>query len=56
MGKTPEYINEYQSMGGELTADFHFLRFVMPIEMGIRSIYYPADGGWAFEFLYSISY
>ena len=55
-GKNPGYINEYQSLGGELTADFHFLRFVMPIEMGIRSIYHPTDGSWAFEFLYSISY
>jgi hypothetical protein len=43
-------------MGGELTADFHFLRFVAPIEMGARSVYYPTTGGWGFEFLYSISY
>ncbi len=55
-GKNPGYINEYQSTGGELTADFHFLRFIFPIEMGVRSIYYPGTGGWGFEFLYSISY
>ena len=55
-GKNPGYINEYQSMGGELTADFHLLRFVAPLEMGVRSIYYPSTGGWGFEFLYSISY
>ena len=55
-GKNPGYINEYQSMGGELTADFHFLRFTGPIEMGVRSIYYPVTGHWGFEFLYSISY
>ncbi|MCX6305857.1 MAG: hypothetical protein NT040_12910 [Bacteroidetes bacterium] len=55
-GKNPGYINEYQSLGGELTADFHFLRFVAPIEMGVRSIYYPSSGGWGFEFLYSVSY
>jgi hypothetical protein len=55
-GKNPGYINDYQSMGGELTADFHFLRFVAPIEMGARSVYYPTTGGWGFEFLYSISY
>ncbi len=55
-GKNKGYINEYQSMGGELTADFHLLRFVLPIEMGMRSIYYPASGGWGFEFLYAISY
>ena len=55
-GINPGYINEYQSTGGELTADFHLLRFVAPIEMGIRSIYFPTTGGWGFEFLYSISY
>ena len=55
-GKNPGYINEYQSAGGELTVDFHLLRFVLPIEMGVRSIYYPSTGGFGFEFLYSISY
>jgi hypothetical protein len=55
-GKNPGNVNTYQSTGGELTADFHLLRFVAPIEMGVRSIYYPSDGGWGFEFLYSISY
>jgi hypothetical protein len=55
-GKNPGYLNEYQSMGGELTADFHFLRIVAPIEMGIRSVYHPTTGNWGFEFLYSISY
>ena len=48
--------NNYQSLGAELTADFHLLRFVAPIEMGLRSIYFPSSGGWGFELLYSISY
>jgi hypothetical protein len=55
-GMNPGYVDTYQSLGGELTADFHFLRFVAPFEMGVRSIYYPGTGGWGFEFLYSISY
>jgi len=55
-GINPGYTNEYQSIGGELTADFHLLRFVAPVEMGVRSIYHPSTGGWGFEFLYSISY
>ncbi|MFZ4521561.1 MAG: hypothetical protein ACOYNC_07640 [Bacteroidales bacterium] len=55
-GKNPGYINEYQSAGCELTADFHLLRFVAPVEMGLRTIYYPASGSWGFEFLYAISY
>jgi hypothetical protein len=55
-GKNPGYVNVYQSTGCELTADFHFLRFVAPVEMGLRTIYFPPDGGWGFEFLYAISY
>ncbi len=55
-GKNPGYINNYQSTGAELTADFHLLRFVVPIQMGARSMYYPMTGEWGFEFLYSISY
>ncbi len=55
-GRNPGYVNTYQSMGGELTADFHLLRFVVPLEMGVRSIYYPSNGGWGFEFLYAVSY
>ncbi len=55
-GKNPGNVNTYESMGGELTADFHLLRFVVPIEMGVRSIYYPSSGGWGFEFLYAVSY
>jgi len=55
-GNNPGYINSYQSAGGELTADFHILRFVAPAEIGIRSVYYPLSRGWGFEFLYAISY
>jgi len=55
-GKNPGYINEYQSTGAELTFDFHLLRFISPIEFGVRSIYYPTVGHWGAEILYSISY
>jgi hypothetical protein len=55
-GKNQGDINNYQSAGGELTADFHILRFVAPAEMGVRSVYYPSTGGWTFEFLYGIYY
>jgi hypothetical protein len=54
-GLNPKTINTYQSMGGELTADFHLLRFAGPVEMGVRSLYFPGNGDWGFEFLYSIS-
>ncbi|MCK9218504.1 MAG: hypothetical protein M0P47_00455 [Bacteroidales bacterium] len=54
-GRNKEEYNTYQSTGAELTFDFHLLRFVSPIEMGIRSIYFPDTEGWGFDFLYSIS-
>ena len=55
-GYNSGYVNDYQSAGAELTFDFHFLRFIAPIEMGVRSIFFPISGDWGFEFLYSISY
>jgi hypothetical protein len=55
-GKNPGVVNTYQSTGGELTFDFHLLRFVAPIEMGVRGIYFPGEGTFGAEFLYSISY
>jgi hypothetical protein len=55
-GMNTGYVNTYQSLGGELTADFHLLRFIVPIEMGLRSLYYPSTGGWGFQLVYSISY
>ena len=50
------YVNQYRSTGGELTADFHLLRFIAPLEMGLRAVFYPATGGYGFEFLYAITY
>jgi len=55
-GTNQGYINNYQSTGGELTADFHLLRFIAPLEMGIRTVFYPATGGYGFEFLYAVTY
>ncbi len=48
-------ISVYQSTGVELTFDFHFLRFYAPIEMGVRQLYFPGNGGWGWEFLYGIA-
>lgn len=52
----PQPVNIYQSTGAELTFDFHFLRFMAPIEMGARSLYYPMDGSWGWAFIYSIAF
>ncbi|MDP4280540.1 MAG: hypothetical protein Q8867_00180, partial [Bacteroidota bacterium] len=46
----------YKSTGVELTTDFHLLRFLYPIALGMRSTYFPHDNSWGFELTYSISY
>ena len=48
--------NEYKSTGMDLTIDLHLLRFPIPFELGVRSIYFPESGSWGFEFLYSVNY
>jgi hypothetical protein len=55
-GRNPGELNIYKSTGAELTADFHFLRFVAPLEMGVRSIYFPDTGTWGWQLVYSVSY
>jgi hypothetical protein len=55
-GFNPDNLNIYKSTGAELTIDMHILRFTFPVELGVRSIYFPDSGTWGFEFLYSINY
>jgi len=55
-GFNPGTLNIYKSTGAELTTDFHILRFPIAFDMGVRSIYFPDDGTWGFEFLYAIRY
>ncbi len=45
-----------QSMGLELTADLHVLRFFAPIELGFRSIYRPEFNDFQFNVLFSINF
>ncbi|MCX6251867.1 MAG: hypothetical protein NTX61_14085 [Bacteroidetes bacterium] len=46
----------YRSTGAELTTDLHLLRFLIPFELGVRSIYFPGNKTFGFEFLYSVNY
>jgi len=55
-GRNSGQVSIYKSTGAELTADFHFLRFVAPLEMGVRSIYFPDTGTWGWQFVYSVNY
>jgi len=43
------------STGMELTSDMHLLRFLLPIDMGIRSGYRFNDRKWFADFLFSVN-
>ena len=44
----------YQSLGLDLTADMHVLRFLAPFDMGLRTIYLPEESEFMFQFLFSM--
>ena len=46
----------YQTIGSELTAELHLLRFVYPFELGVRPMYFPTNNSWGFQFLYSVNF
>jgi hypothetical protein len=54
-GASPGVTTVTKSTGAELTADLHILRFQIPFELGVRSIFLPDSNSWAFEFLYAVS-
>jgi len=45
----------YNSIGADLTLDFHLFRHFAPLEAGLRSIYFPESGRFEFEFLYRLN-
>ena len=48
--------NLYQTIGSELTAELHILRFVYPFELGVRPMYFPVNNTWGCQFIYSVSF
>jgi hypothetical protein len=48
--------NEYQSVGLDLTADLHILRFLAPADMGVRTIFFPDGQDFRVEFLFSMNF
>jgi len=44
----------YQSLGLDLTADMHVLRFLAPFDLGLRTIYLPDESEFKFQFLFSM--
>ncbi len=52
LGNNQEY---YQSVGLDLTFDFHLFRLFAPLEAGLRTIYLPGENDVVFEFLYRLN-
>jgi hypothetical protein len=48
-------LNRYQTIGAELTADLHILRFLYPFELGLRSMFFPTNSTWGFEFMWAVN-
>jgi Tol biopolymer transport system component len=50
-----EPYQDYNSLGLDLTFDFHLFRLFVPLEAGLRTIYFPQTQSFGFEFLYSVN-
>ena len=50
-----EPYQNYNSIGLDLTFDFHLLRLFAPLEAGLRTVYLPGSKSVVFEFLYGIN-
>ncbi len=50
-GTTEARTTQYQSIGADLTTEFHFMRLPVPLEMGVRGIYKPQTNETVFQFL-----
>lgn len=50
------YQFELNSLGVDLTADIHVLRFFAPLQVGIRSVYLPQSQSMTFNFLFSADF
>jgi hypothetical protein len=47
--------HSYNSAGVDLKVDFHLARHFAPLGAGLRTIYFPQNGTFGFEFLYSFN-
>jgi hypothetical protein len=47
--------DQSNSLGAEITTDLHFLRFLLPFDIGIREGYRPIQKGWFTDFLFLIN-
>nr|MBC8146568.1 hypothetical protein [Bacteroidota bacterium] len=55
-GSLEEVNKIYRSTGFELTGDMHLLRFIAPIELGVRGIYLPHKNTTQFEMIVSVGF
>ncbi len=46
----------YQTIGSELTAQLHLLRFAYPFDLGVRPMYFPGNNSWGCQFVYAVNF
>jgi len=47
---------EFNSIGADLLADVNLVRFFIPLYLGLRTSYLPAEGKCDFQFLFSVDF
>jgi len=55
-GEFKDYTTYYRSAGFEIIGDMHLLRFIAPIEIGVRGIYLPDKNTTQFEMIFSVGF
>jgi hypothetical protein len=46
---------DYNTIGLDLSVDFHFLSILAPLEIGLRSMYFPGTSTFGFQFLWGFN-
>ena len=54
-GEQSGSINHYNSTGIDITGDMYILRFLAPVELGLRYIYFPDQNTYKLQFLFGIN-
>jgi hypothetical protein len=55
-GKTYGANKIYSSYGADLLADIHFVRFFIPVYLGLRTSYLPSEKKTVYEMLFSVDF
>jgi hypothetical protein len=54
--RKPGIVKEFNSVGADLLANVHVVRFFIPLYLGVRTAYMPAEEKVDFQFLFSVDF